>query len=170
MAEKMNALPKVVFSRMLKGVSWRNSRLAGEDAAGEVRRLREQPGKDIIILASSDLAARLAEEGLIDEYQIMVNPVLLGRGKPVFAGLARDVSPELLATRTFGNGNVLLTDARARVSACARPAGASGGRRRHRLPTTRRSVRRASATRRSVRRASAIPDRTAAMVLCGPGG
>lgn len=115
-AEKMNALPKVVFSRTLQGVDWSNSRLAGDDVAGEIRRLREQPGKDIIILASSDLAASLAAEGLIDEYRIMVNPVFVGRGKPVFAGLARDVSLTLLDTRTFGNGNVLLTYAPASAS------------------------------------------------------
>ena len=108
-AEKMNALPKVVFSRTLQGVGWSNSRLAEADVAGEIRRLREQPGKAIIVLASSDLAASLAAEGLIDEYRIMVNPVLVGRGKSVFAGLARDVPLKLLDTRTFGNGNVLLT-------------------------------------------------------------
>ena len=108
-AEKMNALEKVVFSRTMTSPSWRNSRVASRDVAAELRRLRERPGKDILILASSDLAASLAAEGLIDEYRIMVNPVLVGRGKPVFAGLARDVSLTLLGTRTFGNGNVLLT-------------------------------------------------------------
>ena len=107
-AEQMNALEKVVFSRTLASVSWSNSRLAGQDVAEEIRRLREQPGKDVIILASSDLAARLAAEGLIDEYRIMVNPVLVGQGKPVFAGLAPDVSLRLLDMRMFGNGNVLL--------------------------------------------------------------
>src|SRR3712207_5911800 len=91
-AEQMNALEKVVFSRTLASVSWSNSRLASQDVAEEIRRLREQPGKDVIILASSDLATSLVAEGLIDEFRIMVNPVLVGRGKPVFAGLARDVS------------------------------------------------------------------------------
>ena len=115
-AEQMNALAKVVFSRTLTRVTWSNSRLAGEDVAGEIRRLKEQPGKDILILASSDLAVTLAAEGLIDEYRIMVNPVLAGQGKSVFAGLARDVSLTLLGTRTFGNGNVLLTYAPASAS------------------------------------------------------
>ena len=116
-AAQMNALPKVVVSRTLPEVSWSNSRLAEDDVAGEVRRLREQPGKAIIILASSDLAVSLAAEGLIDEYRIMVNPVLVGRGKPVLTGLAQDVPLKLLDTRTFGNGNVLRTYAPARVSA-----------------------------------------------------
>jgi dihydrofolate reductase len=115
-AERMNALEKVVFSRTLERVRWSNSRLAGEDVAGEVRRLKEQPGKDILLLGSSDLAVTLAAEGLIDEYRIMVNPVVVGHGKPVFAGLARDVSLTLLTARTFGNGNVLLTYAPAHVS------------------------------------------------------
>ncbi len=108
-AEKMNALPKVVFSRTLEDVGWANSRLVRDDAAAEVRRLKEQPGKDILILASSDLATTLAAEDLIDEYRIMVNPVFMGRGKSVLVGLAQDVSLELLGTRTFANGNVLLT-------------------------------------------------------------
>lgn len=115
-AERMNALPKVVFSRTLTEVGWENSRLAGDDLAGEIRRLKEQPGKDLIILASSDLATALAAEGLIDEYRIMVNPVLIGEGKPVLAGLPRDLTLTLLDTRTFGNGNVLLTYTPADVS------------------------------------------------------
>ena len=116
-AGQMNALPKVVFSRMLPDVSWSNSRLADGDAAAEVRRLRAQPGKDILILASSELAAGLAVEGLIDEYRIMVNPVLVGQGKPLFAGLDQDVPLKLLATRTFATGNVLLTYAPASAPA-----------------------------------------------------
>ena len=100
---------KVVFSRTLQDVGWSNSRLAGDDVTGEIRRLRDQPGKAIIILGSSDLAASLAAAGLIDEYRIMVNPVLVGQGKPMLAGLACDVPLKLLGTRTFGNGNVLLT-------------------------------------------------------------
>jgi dihydrofolate reductase len=108
-AEKMNTLPKVVFSHSLDRVDWQNSRLVRDDAPAEVRRLKEQPGRDIIILASSDLAASLAQEGLIDEYRVMVNPVLLGQGKPMLAGLAQDIHLTLLDTRIFPNGNVLLT-------------------------------------------------------------
>ncbi len=63
----------------------------------------------IIILASSDLAANLAEYGLIDEYRIMVNPILLGDGKPLLKGLGRDAPLKLLQARLFKNGNVLLS-------------------------------------------------------------
>ena len=127
-AERMNAMEKVVFSRTLKRVSWSNSRLVGEDVAGEVRRLKEQPGKDILLLGSSDLAVTLAAEGLIDECRIMVNPVLVGHGKPVFAGLDQDVALILLDTRTFGNGNVLLTYAPARASERQEPGAMSSSR------------------------------------------
>jgi len=108
-AGRMNALPKVVFSRTLQAVEWSNSRLVHDDPAAEVRRLKEQPGKDIIVLGSSDLSASLAAAGVIDEYRIMVNPVLIGKGKPVFAGLAQDIPLTLLNARAFGNGNVLLS-------------------------------------------------------------
>ena len=107
-AEQMNGTPKVVFSRTLQHVSWSNSRLA-RDTATEIRQLKEQPGKDIIVLGSSDLARSLAAEGLIDEYRIMVNPVIIGEGKPVFAGLTHDVPLKLVDSRVFANGNVLLT-------------------------------------------------------------
>jgi dihydrofolate reductase len=108
-AEKMNALPKIVFSRTLEQAEWSNTRLVRGDAADEVARLKEQPGGDMIIFGSSDLAASLAPRGLIDEYRIMVNPILLGEGKPLFRGLSGDVPLTLLQARTFGNGNVLLS-------------------------------------------------------------
>ena len=108
-AEQMNSLPKIVFSNTLEKAEWGNTRLVRGNAAEEVAGLKEQAGKDVIIFGSSDLAVSLAERGLIDEYRIMVNPILLGAGKPVFNGLNRDVPLKLLGTRTFKNGNVLLT-------------------------------------------------------------
>ena len=108
-AEKMNSLAKIVFSKTLERADWNNTRPVRSDAAEEVARLKEYPGKDMIIFGSSDLAASLAERGLIDEYRIMVNPILLGEGKPVFKGLKRDVRLKLLEARTFSNGNVLLS-------------------------------------------------------------
>ena len=108
-AEKMNTLPKIVFSKTLEKAEWRNSRLVRGDAAEEVARLGEQPGKDMIVFGSSDLAASLAERNLIDEYRVMVNPILLGAGKPVFSGLSRDLPLRLLHAKTFANGNALLT-------------------------------------------------------------
>jgi dihydrofolate reductase len=78
----MNSLPKIVFSKTLDKAEWNNSRLIKENAADEVLRLKQQPGKDIAIFGSSDLAVTLAQNGVIDEYRIIVNPVFLGSGTP----------------------------------------------------------------------------------------
>jgi dihydrofolate reductase len=70
---------------------------------------KQQDGKDLIILGSSDLAASLADQGLVDEFRIMVSPVVLGEGKPVLNGIKTRLKLKLLSARTFGNGNVLLS-------------------------------------------------------------
>ena len=107
-AERMNNLPKVVFSRTLDQVSWNNTRLVKENIAGEIQSLKQQSGKDLFIFGSSDLSANLAQMGLIDEYRIMVNPLILGNGKPLLQGIKDRLPLKLLKTRTFRNGNVLL--------------------------------------------------------------
>lgn len=104
----MNRLPKIVFSRTLDRAEWNNSRLVKENAAEEVLNLKAQPGKDIAIFGSSDLAVTLAEAGLIDEYRIIVNPVFLGHGTTLLRGIKDKVDLRLLETRTFKSGNVLL--------------------------------------------------------------
>jgi dihydrofolate reductase len=106
-AERMNSLPKVVFSRSLERADWHNTRIA-RDAAAEVAKLKREPGGDMIVLASSDLAVSLAERGLIDEYRIMVNPVAIGEGTPLLHGLTRDLPLRLVESRAFRSGNVLL--------------------------------------------------------------
>jgi dihydrofolate reductase len=63
----------------------------------------------MIVMGSSDLAVALAERGLIDEYRVMVNPIALPEGKPLFQGLKGDLRLRLLGARTFANGNVLLS-------------------------------------------------------------
>ncbi len=107
-AEKMNGLPKVVFSKTLERTEWSNTRVAGGDIGEEIDKVKREPGKDAIVMGSSDLAASLSERGLIDEYRIMVNPIILAEGKPLFAGMKVDVPLRLLQTRTFKSGNVLL--------------------------------------------------------------
>ncbi len=106
-AGKMNSLPKIVFSRTLEKVEWTNSRVVKENIAQEVTRLKQQPGKDLAIFGSSDLSVALIEQGLIDEFRIMVNPVVLGYGKHLFEGLNHRLNLKLLKTRTFNSGNVL---------------------------------------------------------------
>ena len=104
----MNSLPKIVFSRTLNQVEWENSRLVKEDVIEEVFKLKQEPGKDITIFGSSNLAVTLAEHGLIDEYRIIVNPVFLGNGTTLLKGLNKQLNLKLLKARTFNSGNVLL--------------------------------------------------------------
>ncbi|HEX4146579.1 MAG TPA: dihydrofolate reductase family protein [Pirellulales bacterium] len=112
LARQMNALPKVVFSRSLDKASveafWNNSRLVQGDMVGEVRRMKEQPGPDMAILGSGSIVAQLAAAGLIDEFQIVVNPIALGSGRTMFHGVQHPLHLKLAKTRVFGNGNVLL--------------------------------------------------------------
>jgi dihydrofolate reductase len=107
-AEKMNALAKIVFSRTLDTVGWDNTRLVKENGAEELLKLKQQPGKDLALFGSSDLALTFIQHGLIDEYRIMVNPVILGNGKPLFKGIKDGLKLKLTKTKTFRNGNVLL--------------------------------------------------------------
>jgi dihydrofolate reductase len=107
-AAKMNSMPKVVFSRTLDRADWDNTVLVRGSAAAEVAQLREQPGKDLLVFGSAVLASTLIREGLIDEFRIMVNPVVIGQGTPLFQGIPDKVDLRLLKARTFGNGNVLL--------------------------------------------------------------
>jgi len=107
-AELMNSLPKVVFSKTLQSVDWNNTNLVHENAAEEVKKLKDQPGKDIAIFGSSDLTVSLLKDHLVDELRIMVNPVVLGDGKRLFQGLNEQLKLELKSSRNFKNGNILL--------------------------------------------------------------
>ena len=107
-AEKMNTMPKIVFSRTLNTVEWNNTRLVKGDAAEEISKIKQQPGRDLLIFGSADLASNLTNLGLIDEYRIMVNPVVLGKGNPLFKDIKEKLNLRLLRTKTFSNGNVLL--------------------------------------------------------------
>ncbi len=104
----MNSHSKIVFSTTLPGVSWQKTRLVKANAAQEISRLKQEPGKDLIIFGSSDLAVTLIPHGLIDEFRIMVNPLVLGHGKILFQGLQQPYNLKLLKTQMFKNGNVLL--------------------------------------------------------------
>lgn len=107
-ADKMNSMPKIVFSKTLASADWQNTRLVKGDAAKEIAKLKKQSGKDLIIFGSADLAASFIKDGLIDEFRVMLNPVLLGRGTPLFKGIHEKLNLKLLKTKTFGSGNVLL--------------------------------------------------------------
>ncbi len=107
-AERMNNLPKVVFSRTLDEATWNNTKLVKGDPAAEMRKMKEESGEDMVIMGSGSIVSRLAQEGLIDEYQIVVTPVVLGEGRTMFEGVKKKMSLQLTTTRTFGNGNVFL--------------------------------------------------------------
>jgi dihydrofolate reductase len=104
----MNRAEKVVFSRTLEKADWNNTRLVKDDMVGEIRRMKQQSGKDLTILGSGSIVAQLSPHGLIDEYQLLLNPVALGRGKTMFDSIRERLSFKLIRTRTFGNGNILL--------------------------------------------------------------
>jgi dihydrofolate reductase len=106
-AEGMNRMPKTVFSRTLDKVTWNNTKLLKGDLATEVRKLKNEPGPDIVILGSGSIVSQLAQEGLIDEFQIVVNPIILGKGRTMFDGVKETVTLKLVKSRVFGNGNVV---------------------------------------------------------------
>ncbi|MGA7870292.1 MAG: dihydrofolate reductase family protein [Candidatus Binatus sp.] len=107
-AEGMNSMPKVVFSRTLDNASWNNTRLVKEGMAAEIRKMKQEPGKDMAMLGSGSIVTQLAQEGLIDEFQVVVNPVVLGRGRTMFDGIRKMLTLKLTKSRTFGNGKVFL--------------------------------------------------------------
>jgi dihydrofolate reductase len=107
-AGKMNNLPKIVFSRTLDKAEWQNTRLVRENAVEEIARLKRQPGKDMAIFGSSDLAVSLTRSGLIDEYRLFFSPIFLGAGKPVLRGLEDRLSVRLTKSRQFNSGVVML--------------------------------------------------------------
>ena len=107
-AAGMNGSEKIVFSRTLDKVDWNNTRLVKEDLLAEVRKLKQQSGKDLTVLGSGSIVSQLAENGLIDEYDILLNPVALGKGKTMFEGMQNKLVLNLIKSRIFGNGNVLL--------------------------------------------------------------
>jgi len=107
-AERMNALPKYVVSSTLEEVEWKNSSLISGDVVRRIQGLKDQPGGDMLLLASADLANSLRAENLIDEYRIWVDPIVHGRGKRYFDGGVSTVL-ELVGTRTLGSGAVVHT-------------------------------------------------------------
>jgi len=108
-AEGMNKQPKIVFAKTLKNVSWNNTKLVKGDPAAEIRRMKSEPGENMAVLGSATIVSQLAKEGLVDEYQIVVIPVVLGEGRTLFEGVKEKLRLRLTKTRSFGNGNVVLT-------------------------------------------------------------
>jgi len=107
-ADFMNTIPKIVFSRTLKQAEWNNTRLVKENAEGEVAKLKQQRGKDLFIFGSANLSETLMRHGLIDEYRLGVTPVVLGRGNPLFKPSAERMKLKLVEARPLKSGCVIL--------------------------------------------------------------
>ena len=107
-ADKMNNLPKIVFSRMLEKAEWNNSTLVRTNVAEEITKLKQQPGKDMVILGSATLASSLLPLGLIDEYRVILDPVLIGRGNPLFKGIKQKLRLKLQKTKLLSSGVIVL--------------------------------------------------------------
>ncbi len=106
----MNGYPKYVVSTTLEEpLEWNNSTLIKENVAEEVSRLKQQPGKDILIFGSGDLVNTLMRHDLIDEYRLMVFPVVVGSGKRLFRDGSDTKALRLVETKTFGSGVVVLS-------------------------------------------------------------
>lgn len=108
-ADRMNSLPKFVVSTTLEEVEWNNSRLIKGNIAEEVYKLKQQPGQDILIFGSGDLVHTLMQHDLIDEYRIMIFPVVVGSGKRLFKDGSETKVLRLVETKTFNSGVVVLT-------------------------------------------------------------
>ena len=112
-AQVMNTLPKYVFSRTLKKVkeeqNWRNIHIIKDNIGETLAQLKKEEGKDIAVLGSNNACVTLLELGLLDEIRIMINPIALGKGTPLFTGIPEKKQFTLTDTKRFLNGNVLLT-------------------------------------------------------------
>jgi dihydrofolate reductase len=107
-ADKMNGLPKLVASRTLQQTSWNNSKVIKGNVAEEIANLKQTPGKDIVLLGSSILASSLLQEGLIDEYRVILVPLLLGRGSPLFKNITKQIRFKLGETKLLKSGVTIL--------------------------------------------------------------
>lgn len=101
-------IPKIVFSRTLKSVEWKNSTLKKEIVPQEILELKQQPGKDLFAGSPSMIVA-LTKLNLIDEYQICVHPVIVGSGLPLFKNITEKIILKLINTKTFASGAIVLS-------------------------------------------------------------
>ncbi len=106
-ADRMNSLPKYVVSTTLEKAEWNNSTIIKENIVEEVSKLKQQPGQDILVAGSGTLVQTLMQHDLIDEYRLLVYPVVLGKGKQLFRDGSK-ATLKLVETKAFSSGVVLL--------------------------------------------------------------
>jgi len=107
--EKMNSMPKYVASTTLEELAWNNSRLINGNVVEEVSALKQQPGQDLLLAGSGVLVHTLMQHDLIDEYRLMVHPIILGSGKRLFRDGGAMKTLKLVETKTFSSGVVVLS-------------------------------------------------------------
>lgn len=108
----MNSIPKIVFSRTMSRAEWGPATLIKDDAAGEVARMKEQPGKDLVLFAGANLASTFIELDMVDEYRLYIHPIVLSNGISLFKDLSVERRLKLLHAKAFPSGVVLLQYAR----------------------------------------------------------
>jgi dihydrofolate reductase len=107
-AKKMNSSSKIVFSKTLKKADWNNTTVVNGDLTAEVKKMKQASGPDMVILGSGRVVSQLAQAGLIDEYQIVISPVVIGKGRTLFGTVQNRISLKLIKSRVFKNGSVFL--------------------------------------------------------------
>ena len=108
-AEGMNKAEKIVFSnRDFNGKLWENTHIMSGDIAKKIKKLKQLPGKDMALLGSGSIISLFTDHNLIDEFQIMVDPVAIGEGDLIFRGIKKTLLLELLNVKVFSSGAVLL--------------------------------------------------------------
>jgi dihydrofolate reductase len=108
-AKAMNSMTKIVFSRSMKKAGWSNTKLMKGDLAAEVRKLKKESDQDMVIMGSGTIVSQLTQARLIDEYQLVVVPIVLGKGRTMFEGVKDRLPLKRTKTRSFKNGNVVLS-------------------------------------------------------------
>jgi dihydrofolate reductase len=106
-AAPMNEIPKVVFSRTLERAGWADSRIARGDLAKEIAMLKREQGKDMLAWGGARFAQSLSRLGLVDEYRLILQPVALGQGLPLFKDLTAPLRLELVEAQTYDTGAAL---------------------------------------------------------------
>jgi len=108
-AQRMNAAPKIVFSTTLNEALWNNTKLVKGNLIEEIGKMKESPGPAMLIFGSGTIIAQLAPHNLIDEYQMVIDPVALGKGKTMFEGMQQMLNLKLAKSRIFNNGKIFLS-------------------------------------------------------------
>jgi dihydrofolate reductase len=108
MARWINDSEKVVFSRTRKDATWKNSRVVHDFDPHEIESMKRQPGKDILVFGSGSIASELARHDLVDEFQFIVSPVLLGNGRTLLHDVPNTTRLELVESKAYPSGNVVL--------------------------------------------------------------